>query len=106
MDLSIPDDHAARARQDAKTRARAKRSDEDFKWLLSGPRGRRIAWEQLESTGVFQSSFCADPHVSAFKEGQQDFGRRLLARIMGLCPELFVEMIKENEDDRSDRRDD
>lgn len=45
---------------------RAQEQADDLRWMLSGPRGRRIAWRWLESAGVFRTSFNTDALAMAF----------------------------------------
>lgn len=67
---------------------------EDFKWLMSDKRGRRIVFRWLERTGVFQSSFTGDAETF-FREGQRNVGLQLLAQVNDLTPQLYPTMLKE-----------
>jgi hypothetical protein len=73
---------------------------EDFRWLMSGPRGRRIVWNLLEKTGVFRSTFVpGDPHAGAFAEGQRNIGCFLMDQIHRHCTDQYVQMLKERNTD-------
>ena len=68
---------------------------EDLRWLVSGPRGRRIAWRLLEMTGWFRSSFDADPYVTAFREGSRSNGLALLNDLQHVSPDFYATAAKE-----------
>ena len=77
--------------------------EDDFKWLMSSRRGRRIVWKQLERAGIFRSSFDTNSMRMAFAEGSRNDGVRTLALIHTLCPDLYPVMVREatNHDNRS-----
>lgn len=75
--------------------------DDDFKWLMSSKRGRRIVWRLLEQAGVFRISFSQNSMQMAFNEGGRNYGNRVLAQIHALCPELYPAMLKEATNGRS-----
>jgi len=70
---------------------------EDFVWLMSDKRGRRIVWSLLSEAGVFKTSYVPgmDAMQTAFAEGGRNQGVKLMARIMEHCPDRFSEMQKE-----------
>lgn len=70
--------------------------DDDFKWLMSNKRGRRIVWRLLEQAGVFRISFSQNSMQMAFNEGGRNYGNKILAQIHLLCPELYPAMQKES----------
>lgn len=76
---------------------RAKQVVEDFMWLMRDPRGRRIVWAQLADAGVFQPVFSNDAMLMAFNEGRRGAGLRILAQVHSLCPDLYVTMMKEQQ---------
>jgi hypothetical protein len=73
----------------------------DIKWQMGSKRGRRIIWRLLDEAGIHRSSFDKDPYQTAFNEGWRNFGNMLLAKINDACPELYVAMLKEQQDARS-----
>ena len=87
----------AKAQADAKRRAREE--VEDMRWLLSGQRGRRIVYRQLEAAGVFRLSFNTNAMAMSFAEGQRNTGLQLLAQVMAVRPDAYALMVKENTDD-------
>jgi hypothetical protein len=67
----------------------------DVKWLMSNRRGRRMVWRQLEQAGVFRLTFNTNAMQMAFNEGMRSAGNRLLGLVTKLCPDQYVEMLKE-----------
>ena len=105
MDEHTPDSSSANQRQKAIKR-KAREEAEDFKWLLSSRRGRRIVWRQLERTGVFRSSFNNNSMAMAFAEGQRNYGLQVLAQVHAHRPEAYALMVSENNDDDNRNTDD
>ena len=96
------------AKADAAKREHLTRINEadDFKWLMGSKRGRRIVWRQLDTAGIFRSSFNTNAMQMAFAEGGRNFGNRTLAMIHSLCPELYPVMVREQTNDNRNPRDD
>lgn len=94
-----PTDMAAREREDAerklKARLEVESEEADIKWLMGSRRGRRIIWRILERAGVFRLSFNTNAMQMAFAEGNKNEGIRTLAMIHSQCPELYPTMVKE-----------
>lgn len=88
------DDDKAEALKQKQENAR-KTFVEDVKWLMSSPRGRRLAWWLLEKAGVNRTSFNNSGSVMAFNEGQRNMGLMLQAQIVENCPEAFLTMLDE-----------
>ena len=91
-----------KSQSDTETRARLaqKAEEDDYQWLMSSRRGRRVVWRLLEQAGVFRSSFNPTAMQMAFNEGNRNFGIRTLGLIHQYCPELYPQMMKENTDAR------
>lgn len=86
-------DRAQRLARDASARE-AKQEREDIAWLMSGPRGRRIVWRQIDRAGVLKgSSFAPDALSMAFAEGVRNPAMRLLGLVLTM-PE-FADMVAE-----------
>ncbi|MCY1396710.1 hypothetical protein D9M71_116920 [compost metagenome] len=68
----------------------------DFRWLMSDPRGRRLMWRVMGKCRLFQPSF--DPHggITNFNEGQRNVGLFLLSEINDVCPQRYAEMAAEH----------
>lgn len=73
----------------------------DLRWMMSSKKGRRFIYRMLEASGVFQLSFNPNALQMAFKEGNRNFGNRILSQVMIVCPEQFHPMLKENKNDRT-----
>lgn len=71
-------------------------ADQDFKWLMSDTRGRRLVWRALADARVFHPIFDPHPQQMAFNEGKRQHGLWLLERINTLCPHLYQVMAQEN----------
>lgn len=74
---------------------RAKTHEADIKWLMSSPRGRRLAWWLLEKAGVNRTSYSNSGSAMAFNEGQRNMGLMIQADIVSLAPERYMEMLVE-----------
>lgn len=72
----------------------------DFQWLMSSKRGRRIVQRLLADTGLYRSSFNHSGSVTAFQEGQRNFGLKLMAMIENHCQDQYILMLQER--DQSD----
>ncbi len=75
----------------------AKVLDDDFRWLLDDPRGRRIIWNLMGRCNVFSPVFNTHGGLMNFNEGRRDTGLFLLAEINRLCPAQFAVMAAENQ---------
>lgn len=70
--------------------------EDDTRWLMGDPRGRRLVWRWLADGGLFRASFIAgDSHATAFREGERNAALRLHAQVMQHAPEQFVRMLAE-----------
>ena len=78
---------------------------EDFKWLMSDKRGRRVVWRLLEKTGVFRNPFTGSSETF-FRCGEMNIGQRYVAMIHEHCPERYNLMVMEQQDNgkRTDNR--
>lgn len=93
LDLGAQD--AAREQREIAAELAAKTEGDDFMWLMSSKRGRRIVWRLLERAKIFGTSFSPDAMQMAFSEGGRNAGLQLVAQIFELCPERYAEMAKE-----------
>ena len=69
---------------------------------MTAKRGRRIVWLLLDRAGVFRTSFSSDPLVMAWNEGNRNAGNRMLSLINRECPDLYIKMLKEQDNERND----
>lgn len=76
--------------------------ERDFKWLMGDPRGRRLMLRLLSDAGVFRTTY--DPGIKdaatemIFREGQKNLGYKIIAEMTRLCPDKYLEMLKEGVD--------
>ena len=97
-DLDPTDTTALEERRAANEAERAKLKEqevEDFKWLLSDKRGRRIVWRLLAFTGVFRNPFRGTRETD-FLCGVMHVGQQYLADINEHAPESYNKMVTEN----------
>ena len=96
-----PFDIRAQQRKDADDRhevAIEERTEaDDWAWLMSSKRGRRIMRSMLDFCGVYKSSFTGNSETY-FREGQRNVGLRMLSMVQINAPEFYIEMIKEAKD--------
>jgi hypothetical protein len=94
-----PTDIQAKERErDAKReqeRLASRQEAEDFKWLMSDKRGRRVVWGLLDRAGVFRTSFTGNSETF-FREGQRNMGLMIITTILEQCPERYHQMVMEN----------
>ena len=91
-DFSVADEQRG-----AKRDLLAKLEEDDFRWVMGTPKGRRFVWSLLSATGMYQTSYVAgDSGGTAFREGRRNLGLMLLAKIDQWCPENFVKMYNEH----------
>ena len=56
---------------------------------------RGWVWSLLDRCHVFGSSFAANPHVTAFREGERNIGLQVFSDIQREFPEQYALMAKE-----------
>ncbi len=71
-------------------------SDEDLWQIMSFPWGRRKMWEWLGICGVHKTAFREGSRETEFLLGMQNFGFLLQAEINRVCPDLYLQMLKEH----------
>lgn len=84
--------------RDRAVRRRMRQSDQDLRWLMEQPQGRRWVWWMLERCGVYRCTFNpATPNALtlAFSEGGRNVGLGLLHEVQRLAPEHTAMMIAE-----------
>ena len=88
---------AANSKREKAEQLQRKLDEDDFIWLMSDKRGRRVMWRQLlEPSGLFRNPFNTDSNVMSFGCGEQNQGHRLMAKLHRLCPDLYYSAMKEN----------
>lgn len=105
MSYSDPTDiraqERAKADREEKQRLTSHQETEDFRWLMSDKRGRRVVWNLLERTGLYRSSFTGNSETF-FREGARNVGLAYMALINEHCPDKYNLMVTEQrEHDRT-----
>ncbi|WP_338505148.1 hypothetical protein VRC35_11235 [Erwinia aphidicola] len=73
----------------------AEQQEDDLRFVMQAPQGRRFVWGLLSGAGVFQSSFTGDNNATNFNEGRRSEGLRLFTAVMATCPDLYLTMANE-----------
>lgn len=89
------DDESLKAEQEAKQQLLAQRDIDDIQFVMGSEQGRRVIWSLLEKGQVFGTCFNVEPHISAFNEGQRNLALVLFQRVMTNCPEQYLKMAAE-----------
>lgn len=75
--------------------------DEFIRNALKNRTGRKFFWRWLERLHIFEVSYVQGSFDStAFREGERSIGNRLLADIVRVAPESYIEMMKEHQPKR------
>lgn len=59
-----------------------RRRDDDMRYVLNDPRGRRFLWELLGDCGLYRLSYEHSGSATMFKEGERNVALRLMTRIL------------------------
>lgn len=70
----------------------------DFKWLMSGVKGRRLVRRLLEKSGVYRLSFHTNAMQMSFNEGNRNYGNTILAIVMHHCPGDYIKLLDEGKE--------
>lgn len=71
--------------------------------LVQHPYGRKYLWWLLQIGKVGMQPFATDPYVSAFNSGALNVGQQILAHLTEIAPDGYLQMMKENSDERHRR---
>jgi len=66
--------------------------------VLSNEAGLRTIWRIMEQCGTFESVFRQDINRMAYYSGKQDLGHWLQAEVLEADPNLYIKMMKMNND--------
>jgi hypothetical protein len=78
-----------------------KSAQEAFVKIMSYPAGRALIWGLLSTCHLYSTTFDQSPSTMAFREGERNVGLRIMSMISRWAPKEYVEMMKENANDRS-----
>jgi hypothetical protein len=70
--------------------------------IMSTIPGRAWMWRKLGEAHIFVNNFSGDPIRDAFSAGERNAGLILLADIMLHCPDQYLQMTKEANNERHD----
>jgi hypothetical protein len=98
--LDLRGQEEAKEELNERTKLTLQVEQDDFKWLMSSKRGRRIMWRLLEKTGVYRSSFTGNSETF-FREGMRNVGLMLMAQVNEFSPDQYSMMLKEQNDVRN-----
>lgn len=91
----MTDTKAQRKAADADKAARTNDRDTIVN-LMSTTQGRKWLWAQLSFCGIFHALDISDHAYMAWKEGQRNYGLKLLASINKHSPAMYIRMLQEN----------
>lgn len=84
--------------KEVKVKNMAETERDDYRFLLSNPRGRRFLWGELSKHGLFRISMTGNSETF-FREGERNQGLRLLREIVtadeGNAAQMFLENLGE-----------
>jgi hypothetical protein len=67
----------------------------DIKAIWATPEGRRYLWSLMALAGISKTTFTGQSLTGAFKQGEQNFGFRVLADVMEVCPDAYLLAMRE-----------
>lgn len=98
-------DELAAAEQLSADAEREEREEEidDFRWLASDRRGRRVIYRLLDRAGVFRLSYTGN-NDTFFNEGMRNVGLRYLHLLNEASPQHYATMMREAKEDAKRRK--
>lgn len=97
-DYSTPEERSL-ARKAAKAdKERLAQENAVISGIMATPGGRAWMHDYLAFCAVFGSTYTGEALSSAFQEGRRAVGLRLLADVMRACPDMYIQMMREQED--------
>lgn len=97
VQANAADENEIKGARDREKR-REMRDRDDLKQILDTKAGRRFIWRKLQECGFFRSSFTGNSETF-FREGMRNMGLKLMAEVNEACPEAYVLMLKESQED-------
>jgi hypothetical protein len=86
--------------EEAKLERELRKAEErkDLEHVLSTPQGRRLLWRYIAAGRPFSVDAPGDlAHVN-YRNGERAASSRIMLEIMGVSVDLFVQMMRENND--------
>lgn len=81
-----------------KSKGADRQADDDLRWVMGQPAGRRFVNALVRSTGIFRTSAAplnGNGILLAFQDGERNFGRATWARLERVVPAEMMLMLKE-----------
>ena len=75
--------------------------NEMIKEMIKTRQGRAFLWWILEITGLNQSPMTSNALFISYNTGKGDIGREILANILEVSPNGYLEMLKEKQDEQA-----
>lgn len=70
--------------------------ENDLRSVMNAPQGRRLIWQLIARSGMWESSFAEGEKDMIFREGGRNQGLRLYSDLQKICPELLLRMHEEH----------
>ncbi len=86
-------------------KAQAITDTQDFNLMAGTPEGRRLLRRFMGVCGIYRQNFSGDSLNTAFNEGQRSIGLWLIEQFNN-CPDLYIQLLTEKNNDRRSRIDD
>jgi len=94
-----------RAQREQLRKIQAAAEAQDFQAIAILPEGRRLLRRLMSECGVYQTSFTGEALSAAHKEGKRVIGLWVLEQFNS-CPDLYIQLLTEQTDDRRNSIDD
>jgi hypothetical protein len=98
-------DEDLRAEREQIRRIQMAAESQDFQAIATLPEGRRLLRRLMGECGVFQTSFTGEGLTAAHKEGKRVIGLWVLEQFSS-CPDLYIQLLTEQTNDRRNSIDD
>lgn len=85
---------------DAKLKRKANVEEEDLRFVMGTPQGRRLMWRVLCTTGMRRSSYTGNSETY-FREGERNVGLRLQQELERIAFDEYLLMLKEARENES-----
>ena len=98
------EDRAARKQHDRQVRHESTKKeyrDVALKALLQHRHGREYIWWLLELSQIGDNAFASNALFTSFNCGQQNVGQQILAHMLEVDPNGYLELLKERNDEQA-----
>lgn len=95
-------ERTAHNRLNRQVRAREDENDKTLALIMSQSNGRRLVFWLLELGRPGHNPFSGNALTTAFNCGEMNIAQRLTERLLRVCPDFYITMLKEMENERRD----